>query len=40
MGLKCTPDFAQAAMENMSRDIDNADVYIGDADAFFKWLEK
>ena len=36
MGLKCTPNFAQTAMENMLHGIDNADVYMDDADAFFK----
>ena len=40
MGLKCSPDFAQATMENVLHSIDDADVYINDTDAFFKWLEK
>jgi hypothetical protein len=28
MGLKCSPDIAQAAMENVLSDIEDADVYI------------
>jgi hypothetical protein len=32
--LKCSPDIAQAAMENVLSDIDDADVYIDDIVAF------
>jgi hypothetical protein len=34
MGLKCSSDIAQAAMDNVLSDIDNADVYIDDVGAF------
>jgi hypothetical protein len=34
MGLKCSPDIAQAAMENVSSDIKDANVYIDDVGAF------
>jgi hypothetical protein len=34
MGLKCSPDIAQAAMVNVLSDIKNADVYINDVGAF------
>ncbi len=34
MGLKCSPDNAQAAMENVLSDIEDADIYIDDVGAF------
>jgi hypothetical protein len=34
MALKCSPDIAQAAMENVLADITDADVYIDDVGAF------
>jgi hypothetical protein len=34
MGLKCSPDIAQAAMENVLSDIDDANIYIDDVGAF------
>jgi hypothetical protein len=34
MGLKCSLDIAQAAMENLLSDIDNANVYIDNVGAF------
>jgi hypothetical protein len=33
MGLKCSPDIAQAAMENVMSDIKDADAYIDDVSA-------
>jgi hypothetical protein len=34
MGLKCSPDNAQATMENVLSDIEDANVYIDDISAF------
>jgi hypothetical protein len=35
MGLKCSPDIAHTAMENVLSDNNEADVYIDDVGAFF-----
>jgi hypothetical protein len=34
MGLKCSPDIAQAAMENVLSDIKDANIYINDGGVF------
>jgi hypothetical protein len=34
MGLKCSPDFAQEVMENIFRDITDAEKFIDDIGAF------
>jgi hypothetical protein len=34
MGLKCSPDIAQAAMKNLLSDIKDVNVYIDDVGAF------
>ncbi len=34
MGLKCSPDIAQAAMENVLSDIEDANIDIDDVGAF------
>jgi hypothetical protein len=34
MGLKCSPDYDQEVMENIFRDVTNAEVYIDDIGAF------
>jgi hypothetical protein len=34
MGLKCSPDIAQAIMEHVLSDIEDADVYTDDFGAF------
>jgi hypothetical protein len=39
MGLKCSPDIAQAAMEKVLSDIDNADVYIDNVGAFSNYWD-
>ncbi len=34
MGLKCSPDIAQAVIKNLLSDIKDTDVYIDDVGAF------
>jgi hypothetical protein len=34
MGLKCSPDIAQAVMKNALSDIKDADIYIDNVGAF------
>ncbi len=36
MGLKCSPDYAQEVMENIFHDVEDAEVYIDNIDAFFQ----
>ncbi len=40
MGLECSPDFAQEVMENILRDISEAEVYIDDIGVFTKTWEE
>ncbi len=41
MGLKCSPDFTQEVMENIFRNIEDAEVYIDNIGAFSNsWEER
>jgi hypothetical protein len=36
MELKCSPDIAEAAMENVLSNIEDANIYIGDVGALYR----
>ncbi len=40
MGLKCSPEIVQAAIENVLSDIEDANIYIDDVGVFSSdWIE-
>jgi hypothetical protein len=38
MGLKCSPDYAPEVMQNIFRDVEDAEVYIDNIGAFSQSL--